>query len=261
MRRLIVTFVVLHAVSLFLVAPHWAGEPKRCPADSVKVGPQCVDRFEASVWTVSDPAKVNSLRTLARSGKATLHKLHALGASQHGVTEGDYPCSKNGNDCKDVIFAFSIAGVKPSAFITWFQSQQAAANSGKRLLSNGEWQMAAAGTPDPGTDDGSTDCNIIFGGPVNTGSRENCKSAWGAFDMVGNVSEWVADWVPRSNACGSWGSFADDFQCLAGAATDGEPGALLRGGGAHGGSVAGVFAVFGLAGPSAVETAGFRCGR
>jgi hypothetical protein len=261
MRRLIGMFAVLNAASLFLVVPGWADHQKTCAADSVKVGPLCVDRFEASVWSVSDPAKVHRLRTLAQSGKATLHKLNALGATQHGVTGDDYPCSKNANDCKDVIFAFSIPGVKPSAFITWFQAQQAAANSGKRLLSNAEWQMAAAGTPDAGTDDGSTDCNISFGGPVNTGSRDNCKSAWGAFDMVGNVSEWVADWVPRSTACGSWGSFADDFQCLAGAAREGEPGALLRGGGALGGSIAGVFAVFGLAGPSAVETAGFRCGR
>jgi len=26
----------------------------------------------------------------------------------------------------------------------------------------------------------------------------SCVSYWGAFDMVGNADEWVADWVPRS---------------------------------------------------------------
>jgi signal transduction histidine kinase len=39
---------------------------------------------------------------------------------------------------------------------------------------------------------------------VATGSRSSCKSARGAFDMVGNLYEWVADWVPRSTACGTW---------------------------------------------------------
>ena len=37
--------------------------------------------------------------------------------------------------------------------------------------------------------------------------------------------EWVADWVPRSTACGTWGggvSPTGDAQCLGGAATTGD---------------------------------------
>jgi hypothetical protein len=59
--------------------------------------------------------------------------------------------------------------------------------SGKRLLTNQERQRAAAGTPDPGTDDGGTHCNIGgLGVPLNTGARAKCAPNWGAFDMVGN---------------------------------------------------------------------------
>jgi hypothetical protein len=48
-------------------------------------------------------------------------------------------------------------------------------------------QRAAAGAPDPGTDDGGTDCNIGgLGAPLNTGARAKCASNWGTFDMVGN---------------------------------------------------------------------------
>ncbi len=100
---------------------------------------------------------------------------------------------------------------------------------------------------------------------IPTGSRSACKSARGAFDMVGNVHEWVADWVPRSTGCGTWSAgvspTADD-QCLAGAQTTGEPGALFRGGYFGIGTDSGPLAVFAQGGPSVVSGAlGFRCAR
>jgi formylglycine-generating enzyme required for sulfatase activity len=83
--------------------------------------------------------------------------------------------------------------------------------------------------------------------------------------MVGNLYEWVADWVPRATACGAWGSGVSptgDDQCLAGAETTGEPGALLRGGAFFSGSLAGPLAVLASAPPSLPGiTIGFRCAR
>jgi len=79
------------------------------------------------------------------------------------------------------------------------------------------------------------------------------------------LDEWVADWVPRSTTCGTWSpgvSPTADYQCLAGAATTGEPGALLRGGSFGLGSLAGPLAVRGTGGPSfASSDLGFRCAR
>jgi formylglycine-generating enzyme required for sulfatase activity len=148
----------------------------------------------------------------------------------------------------------SLPGVTPWASLTWFQAQEACTNAGKRLPSNAEWQAAMAGTPDPGPDNGTTDCNTArVGVAVATGSRSSCVSSRGAFDMVGNLDDWVADWVPRSPACGTWSagvSPTDDFQCLAGAATTGEPRALLRGGNFVLGAIAGPLSVFGREGPS-----------
>jgi formylglycine-generating enzyme required for sulfatase activity len=104
-----------------------------------------------------------------------------------------------------------------------------------------------------------------------TGSHSSCVSADGAFDMVGNLSEWVADWVPRSTTCGDWSAAVSptaDDQCLAGAADSSgvgglEPGALTRGGSAGlGAQGAGPLAVYGTAGPSAANDGiGFRCAR
>jgi hypothetical protein len=75
----------------------------------------------------------------------------------------------------------------------------------------------------------------------------------------------VGDWVPRSTTCGTWSagvSPTGDEQCLAGAATTGEPGALLRGGHFGGGTNAGPLAVYAFIEPSvAIVDFGFRCAR
>ena len=196
----------------------------------VRSGAVCIDRYESSIWT-------------KRTGGTRI--------------TGAIPCNENGQDCKGKIFARSVKGVAPRASITWFQAQQALANSGKRLPSNAEWQQAVSGSPD------AAPCNTDSGGPVNTGSMSGCVSNHGANDMVGNLWEWIADWGPLSDACGSWpAGYGDDFQCLAGANTTGAPGALLRGGAWFMDTGAGPFAVDGSSSPtSSFNSTGFRGAR
>jgi hypothetical protein len=242
---------------------------KKCPVDAVVSGTVCMDKYEASVWRVPDPLVTNKgLVTKIQQGKATAALLAAGGATQLGTASDNYaPCADSGQNCTNDVYAVSLPGVTPSASVTWFQAQQACKNARKRLPTTTEWQAAVAGTPDPGPDNESTDCNT--NGPpfavTTTGSRTSCVSADGAFDMVGNLYEWVGDWVPRSTACGTWSagvSPTGDDQCLVGAATTGEPGALLRGGNFGSGASAGPLAVFGSFGPSdAFNGFGFRCAR
>jgi len=240
----------------------------RCPVDAVVSGTVCMDAYEASVWRVPNATTINrGLVTKIQQGKATAALLAAAGATQLGTAGDDYaPCADNGQNCADDIYAVSLPGVVPSAHLTWFQAQAACENARKRLPTNAEWQAAVAGTPNPWPDNGTTDCNTgsVFKA-VATGSRTNCKSARGAFDMVGNRDEWVADWVPRSTSCGGWAPSVDqtgDMQCLAGAATSGEPGALLRGGGFNGTTWDGPLRVDGSYPPSFAEYfTGFRCAR
>jgi hypothetical protein len=242
----------------------------KCAPDAVVSGTVCMDTYEASVWRVLNPTTTNKgLVKKIQQGKATLADLAKGGATQLGTTSDDYaPCADSGQNCTNDIFAVSLPGVTPSAYATWFQAQQACKNAAKRLPSNAEWQAAVAGTPDPGPDNGPPDCNTHSTFGVDpTGSRSSCVSADGAFDMVGNLEEWVADWIPRSTTCGSW-SGSGDLQCLAGADTTGEPGALLRGGANilyDGGTSAGPLSVEGLYGPSGSVSfsfnSGFRCAR
>ena len=213
----------------------------------VSAGAVCIDKYEASVW--SSPT----------------------GGTQYGASSDDYPvaCTDTGQGCKagtaGEIYARSVPGVTPSAFITYFQAQQALANVGKRLPSNAEWQQAVAGSPDPGPDNGTTDCKTAgAASPVNTGSRSACVSNFGANDMVGNLWERVADWVPASNAAPGWGGFSDDSMGLSGASTTAQgPGALIRGGGFGDGAAAGPFAVLGSFQPSdpLIGVFGFRGAR
>jgi formylglycine-generating enzyme required for sulfatase activity len=259
---------------MLLAAPAlagWPGDPAKCKPDAVKVGSVCMDKYEASVWQI--PAtnlagKSNKkLITKVQNGKTTLAALTAGGATQISPSSscspafpGTFPAN---GQWTEPLYAVSIPGVHPTACVTWFQAQQACANSRKRLPSNGEWQMAVAGTPEGAAgDDGSTQCNTSAAGDaVDTGSRSVCVSNYGAFDMVGNVAEWVEDWVPRSTACGSW-SGSSDYQCLAGAATTGEPGALIRSADFASGAGAGPFEVTGRASPSESSSSlGFRCAR
>jgi len=239
---------------------------QRCAADAVLAGTVCLDTYEASVWRVPDPTTTNAfLVRKIQQGNATEADLTAGGATQLGTASDDYaPCANNGQNCANDIYAVSLPSEIPSAFITWFQAQEACANAGKRLPTSAEWQVGANGTPDPGPDNGTTDCNSASDGLSPTGARSSCVSARGAFDMVGNLAEWVVDWVPQSTMCPGWASFSNDNMCLAGASTTANgPGALLRGGAfaSLGGPLAGPLAVRDFPPFRTTNFVGFRCAR
>jgi len=233
---------------------------QRCAPDAVVAGTVCLDKYEASVWQVPNPTTTNAaLVARIRLGRATQANLTAGGATR--VLARD-ECARNGQNCANDIYAVSQPSVFPSAQITWFQAQEACANAGKRLPTSAEWQVGANGTPDPGPDNGTTDCNSTSGSVSLTGARSACVSARGAFDMAGNLGEWVADWLPLSPTCTSWGGFSNDEMCLAGASeTNNTPGAVLRGGSFNDGSLAGPLSVADVPPPATGPAIGFRCAR
>ena len=163
------------ALALATAVPARAATLK-CPADSVKAGNVCIDKYEASVWGVDiSSGSGKSLAKKIEQGKATLADLTKAGAIQLGCTDAPFsffPLNLfftdaggthliPGEGTSFVAYAVSIPGVLPSTCVTWFQANQLCLLSGKRLLTNREWQGAATGTPDPGTDNGTSDCNIF----------------------------------------------------------------------------------------------------
>lgn len=272
MRTRLLAMMMTVALMALTNAGGAAAQTGTCPIDAVGSGTVCIDRFEASVWRVPNPTGTSKrLVAKVQQGTATVADLLAGGATQLGAEGDDYaPCENNGEHCVNDVFAVSVPGVKPATLITWFQAQQACSNARKRLPTNAEWQAAVAGTPDPGPDDQATDCNTTYQpgeDPTPAGVRSSCVSARGAFDMVGNLQEWVADWLPRSTSLsGAWGatiSPTGDYQFLGGAATEGEPGALLRGGSFLSQAGAGPLTINGYNVTPSVQGfgAGFRCVR
>jgi formylglycine-generating enzyme required for sulfatase activity len=243
----------------------------------VPVGPWCVDKYVASVWSAP------------------------TGGVQYGTPSGgaDYPCAANGGGNATTgicgppggpgvtpIYAISESGVYPSAYITWFQAQAACMNSGKELLPNAVWQQAAQGTPVS-----ASVCTTTGSGPVTEGTNTSCVSSYGALDMVGNVWEWVADWGTAGGGAGSaygatstsygagnmvgwdgtggsnyngnmWNIGGNAYSTITSGWIEGEVPAVIRGGSWNAGSDAGVFAFNANNAPSLVaNNVGFRCGR
>jgi sulfatase modifying factor 1 len=168
-----------------------------CPEEMTLVGGRvCVDRWEAA------------LEVTAMDG-------------------GLAPWSPYENPGTRVVRAVSRAGVVPQGYITGEQSQRACAAAGKRLCALSEWVSACRGpanlvypygntyerrrcnearTPHPvvqffGTSTGvftftnmnNPGINMQPDSLARTGAFTGCVSPTGAWDMVGNLHEWIAD--------------------------------------------------------------------
>ena len=198
-----------------------------CPTDMVQVGPICVDKYEASVWDAE------------------------TGGTQ--VTDLTTACNANGSDCTG-IYALSAPDFAPATNITWFQAQQACANVGKRLLTNAEWQMAAAGTDPAACNTGGSIANT--GADHDSDTNTDCKSSSGVFDMVGNVAELVADWAHHSKV-------ATHDMSTPVPSSEFVPNAIYRGGDYGDGTSANILTYFAnsITPLEGAPNAGFRCAK
>ncbi len=85
-------------------------------------------------------------------------------------------------DCE----AVSEAAATPWRYVARADAERLCARAGKRLPTAEEWYRAALDTHEAA-------CQTDGGSVGKTGAVAECKAASGAYDMVGNVWEWVAD--------------------------------------------------------------------
>ena len=123
----------------------------------VDSGVLCVDMYEASP---SDVCPHKELTNVVQSEQNT-----------------------NTPDC----YAASVKEAIPWNYISLPQAQRMCANTGKRLPTSEEWYHIALGT--------NADACTVQGSTLRSTGNEACISSIGAYDVVGNVWEWVDESV------------------------------------------------------------------
>jgi formylglycine-generating enzyme required for sulfatase activity len=223
----------------------------RCPEGMTPVeaipGVNCVDIYEASPGE-NCPAKTPD----------------QMVATQHNMDSGE--CT-----------AESKQHATPWRYVTRDQAMQMCARSAKRLPTNEEWYLLSLGMANP-----ESSCNISSRSISETGAHDGCVSPLGAYDLVGNVWEWVSDdvingshntrqlpesgYVAQVDAGGLAVAVSQDAQDLFGkdyfwSRADGAYG-MIRGGYYDSGSDAGVYTVHADTPPTSASVGiGFRCVR
>jgi formylglycine-generating enzyme required for sulfatase activity len=175
-------------------------------------------------------------------------------------------------DCR----AVSVPHAQPWTHVMRVQADQICARVGKRLPQPEEWYYAARGTPDA-----APACALTVS-PTTSGEHSQCRSGAGAFDMVGNVWEWVAgevqdgrfqgatlpqtgyvsdvtgDGLPLATQATASPAFFADFTWSSPTGIR----AMMRGGFAGSGSDGGLYTVHADVGPTFSNSViGFRCVR
>ncbi|MBI2571766.1 MAG: SUMF1/EgtB/PvdO family nonheme iron enzyme [Candidatus Schekmanbacteria bacterium] len=146
------------------------------------------------------------------SQEAPVHavNLDAYYIDTYEVTAAEYKGCVDGGGCTGASTGgsctYNVGGKEthPINCVDWNQATAYCSWSGKRLPTEAEWEKAARGTDQRIFPWGNAapDCTYAnfynfgycVGATTPVGSYPERVSPYGAFDMAGNVWEWVSDW-------------------------------------------------------------------
>lgn len=248
----------------------WHEQRIQCPEGMAyinKLDGFCIDKYEASCWNSDGTFNTTSNTSTWNSGTWTDSALEANA------------------------YANSSEGKYPWVYIDQTEARTACSNAGKHLCTDKEWLAAVNikgqvyNLPAEITDctiNEATDCDWASapggGDACITGSKTDCVSSEGVYDMVGNVREWTNETVdvttPASGSGWKYINTTDMTWSTSSSADDGTYGkdgcyfpsaspsgrAVSRGGYWGGGADAGPFCTILLYDPTLTHYyIGFRC--
>jgi serine/threonine-protein kinase len=142
--------------------------------------------------------------------------LDAFWIDQTEVTNKQYQACVDADVCKEPTNTTSLTHFGgyygnsefddyPVVYVDWNQAKDYCSWAGRELPSEAQWEKAARGTDaniypwgNDAPNQGLLNYNLDVGDTTKTGSYEMGKSFYGAYDMAGNVQEWVADWYSET---------------------------------------------------------------
>ena len=173
------------------------------------------------------------LDSLASGDEKPQHSimLDAFWVDQTEVTNAMYGKCVNAGNCKPPTntdhFINSGYANHPVVSVDWGQANAYCAWAERRLPTEAEWEKAARGTDGriyPWGNEAPDDVLLNYNDSVKdttaVGQYPNGKSPYGAYDMAGNVWEWINDWYgetyyqssPASNPLGAESSAYQVFR-------------------------------------------------
>ena len=169
----------------------------------------CIDKYESSV--MDDPY---------------------CDGTQYGIGgdnyPGGFPNDVSGSNETTPLYACSLPDKRPSQYLTYFQAKRACENIGKGLCPASVWRGTCEHNqgwdyPYGNSYDGQT-CHGGDHNPndatVNTSSMSGCVNSYGAYDLSGNVEEWVEESCTFDGRRTYGGDFQDNSNSLQCGATN-----------------------------------------
>lgn len=173
---------------------------EKLPVRAVELGTFWIDKFEVSVASYRgcvNAGGCDASQLLSRDEGPMMPVVASTDDTSPTASAPEPPAhctwSETGNDAY------------PINCVTWQEASNYCRWAGKRLPSAFEWEKAAGGTDGREYPWGSTVPTCLYavmndggsgcktGNPLPIGSRPRGVSPYGAFDMQGNLNEWVAD--------------------------------------------------------------------